>query len=672
MPLSPAHRQTLSLICDTLLPSIAEANDPHGYWRRTASDLNVAPIVADHIAALPAAKDRNDLAQLIGMFDNAIANLLLCGQPTTFRALTPDAREQYLRAWANSRLPLKRQGFQALKRLAAFAYFTTLDAKGINPNWPALQYPGPVTPSPSKSKPISPLDHTTLLAQRSAVGGQPSLDCDVVVIGSGAGGGVIAAELARAGQAVIVVERGGYYAERDFTQREGEMSRALFYNAGSLVTKDSAILLLAGSCFGGGTTVNWNTSLRPPLPLRERWEREHGLAGVTGAAFDLSVDAVCERLSVGTGESVVNPQNNALRRGATALGYRAAVLPRNVNGCGDGDACGYCTLGCQRGAKQSTLVTYLPDAFAHGARFIVNAEAQKVLIENGRAVGVEVVLLPTGDGGRGTGDGVTIRARAVVVAGGSIGSPALLLRSGLTNPNIGRHLHLHPTSVVMGIYDDAMNPWHGPPQSIVCNQFADMDDGYGFVLETPPLHTGLPAAVMPWTGGRAFKADMLALQHTAAFIALVKDRDSGRVTINNAGQPLVDYRVSPYDRAHLVRGLQEAARVHIAAGAREVRSLHNQPVVWRRGHDIERFVAQIGRARYDPNTVMLGSAHQMGTCRMGRDARTAVADPFGQAHGVKGLWIGDASAFPTASGVNPMITIMALAHRTAGHIKESL
>lgn len=147
-----------------------------------------------------------------------------------------------------------------------------------------------------------------------------------------------------------------------------------------------------------------------------------------------------------------------------------------------------------------------------------------------------------------------------------------------------------------------------------------------------------------------------------------KDRND----LAQLGQSIVDYRLSPYDRAHSVRGVQEAARVHVAAGACEVRTLHNQPVVWRRGDDLGDFIAQIGCARYEPNTLLLGSAHQMGTCRMGRDAQTSVADPFGQAHGVKGLWIGDASAFPTASGVNPLIAIMALAQRTAGHIKSKL
>jgi choline dehydrogenase-like flavoprotein len=226
--------------------------------------------------------------------------------------------------------------------------------------------------------------------------------------------------------------------------------------------------------------------------------------------------------------------------------------------------------------------------------------------------------------------------------------------------------------VVMGLYDEPIDPGHGNPQSILCNHFADMDDGYGFVLETAPLHTGLPAVALPWRGGRAFKEDMANLRFTAAFIVLVKDRDGGRVTINRRGQPLVGYRMSHYDRAHMVRGLQEAMRVHVAAGAREIRSPHNQPLVYRRGGNLESMILRTKAARYEPNTFMLGSAHQMGTCRMGRDPRTAVADPTGQVFDVKGLWIGDASAFPTASGVNPMITIMSLAHRTAGHIQATL
>jgi choline dehydrogenase-like flavoprotein len=652
MSLNSSQLETLRLVCDTLLPSIDTADDPHGYWRRRASDLNVAAAVAENIASLPAEKDRRDLEQLIGIFDSPTANLIFCGKPLRFSALTSAAREQYLRDWENSLLPMKRQGFQALKRLASFAYFTATDERGLNPNWPALNYPGPLAVPAGTPVPLTLISHSIFSTQPSA------LACDVVVVGSGAGGSVIAAELAHAGKSVIVVEKGGGYGEPDFTQREAEMTRKLYWNGGSLVTRDSAFLLLAGSCLGGGTTVNWNTSLRPPKRLRDRWEFEHGLTGVSGAEFDIAVDAVCERMSAGTGETFINEPNDRLQLGAQALGYHADRLPRNVRGCDDGRVCGFCTFGCRSGAKQATPQTFLSDACAHGARIIVDAEVERILVKNGRAAGVQVRIAEAPEP-------ITIRARAVVAAGGSIGSPALLLRSGLTNPHIGRHLTIHPTSVVAGIYDEPVEPWVGPPQSIVCDRFADMGDGYGFVLETAPMHTGLPAVVTPWTSGRDYKADMLQLNNTAAFIALVKDRDCGQVTINQSGQPRVDYRLSAYDRAHLVRGVQEAARVHIAAGAHEVRTLHNRPVRWRLDEHVDAFIDAIARAPYAPNTVMLGSAHQMGTCRMGRDPQSAVADGSGQVFGVPGLWIGDASAFPTASGVNPMITIMSLAYRTA-------
>jgi len=659
MALTAAQLETLAVICDTLIPPVAADPDPHGYWRRTASDLDSAHVVAAAIAAFPVAKDRSGLAQLIGLFNNPLANLLLCGRWMRFSALSPEARERYLLGWQHSHLPLKRQGFQALKRLTGFTFFSDTGASGANPNWPALQYPGPVHAPPLAPKLLHPLLHSELSAQTS------DLECDVVVIGSGAGGGVIAGELALAGKSVIVVEKGGYYNEADFNEREAELTRSLYYQGGSLVTRDSSVLVLAGSCLGGGTTVNWNTSLRPPLALRDRWEHEFGLDGLASDGFERSVNAVCERLSVGTRETTVNGQNAALLRGAQALGYRSELIARNVSGCGGGDECGYCTFGCRRGAKQGTLVTYLEDAARGGTRFIVDAEAVRVLMDNGKAAGVQLRLASAAEP-------VTVHARAVVVAAGSIGSPALLLRSGLTNANIGRHLHLHPTTAVTGLYDEAVDPWHGVPQSILCNQFSDLGDGYGFVLETPPLHTGLPAAALPWTSGRGFKADMAGLRFTAAFIALVKDRDAGRVSVNRSGQPLIDYRLSAYDRAHMVRGVEEAIRVHAAAGAREVRTTHNEPLVYRRGDDLEAMIARVPAARNEPNTFLLASAHQMGTCRMGRDPQSAVADRTGQVFGVKGLWIGDASAFPSASGVNPMITIMSLAHRTAGNIRASL
>jgi choline dehydrogenase-like flavoprotein len=531
-----------------------------------------------------------------------------------------------------------------------------------------LHYPGPVSQPQSIAKPIKPLDPLSLVTHQS------SLECEVVVIGSGAGGGVIAGELARAGKDVIVLERGGYYNEADFDQYESEQSRQLFWDGARLVTQDSAVSILAGSCLGGGTTINWCASFRPPQTLRERWEQEHGLEGVASAEFDVDIDAVCERLHVGKAESFINAQNEKLLRGAQALGYHVDTIARNVSECGHGEDCGYCTFGCVRGAKQSTLVTYLQDAAHHGARFIVNAEAQRIVIEHGRAVGVEVVLYRDDGSGKliPLKQAITVRAKAIVVAAGSIGSPALLLRSGLKHPHLGRHLHLHPTSFVFGVYNELIEAWQGVPLSIVCDQFADLNDGYGFALEVPPLHTSVPAVAIPWTGGHDYKMRMAQLAHTAAFITLVKDRDGGRVTINKKGQPLIDYWLSEFDRAQLVRAMQAAARTHIAAGAREVYSAHTPPVAWQQGEPVEPFIEEFAHARYEPHRVLIGSAHQMGTCRMGRDAKESVADTHGEVHGIKGLWIGDASAFPTASGVNPMITIMALAQRTARYIQASL
>lgn len=656
MSVAAAQLETLAQICDSLIPRLDQEPDPDGYWARAPRELDLARVVSAAIDALPVAQDRADLTRLIGLFDNPLANLLLCGRGQRFSALSAQARERYLLDWQHSRLPLKRQGFQALKRLAGFCYFAETGATGVNPNWTALQYPGPRHAPPPAPKPLQPMAHAELAA---------GLDCDVVVIGSGAGGGVIAGELSAAGKSVIVVEKGGYFNEADFDEREAKLTRSLYERGGSLVTRDASMLILAGSCLGGGTTVNWNTSLRPPLALRERWEREAGLNGLAGAGFERSIEAVCARLNVGTAETTVNAANGALLRGLQAAGYHSELLPRNVSGCAGGDECGYCTFGCRRGAKQGTLVTYLQDAAARGARFIVNAEAVRILIENGKAAGVQL-RLPAAD------EPVTIRARAVVAASGSIGSPALLLRSGVANSNIGRHLHLHPTTAVSGIYDEPIDPWAGPPQSVLCSQFADLADGYGFVLEVPALHPGLAAAALPWTGGRAYKSDMANLRYTASFIVLVKDRDGGRVSINRSGQAVIDYRLSAFDRAHMQRGMQEALRIHAAAGAREARTGHDRPLVYRRGDDLEAVVAAVPAARMAPNTLLLATAHQMGTCRIGRDPQSAVADEAGQVFGVKGLWIGDASAFPTASGVNPMITIMALAHRTAAHIRESL
>ncbi|WP_345070879.1 GMC family oxidoreductase N-terminal domain-containing protein, partial [Hymenobacter fastidiosus] len=361
--------------------------------------------------------------------------------------------------------------------------------------------------------------------------------------------------------------------------------------------------------------------------------------------------------------------------GSTRLGQEVKLIPRNEKGLGEAEAhfqgLGYSTLGDRYGIKQGTLNTYLLRAFEHGARILADTQVERVTIQAGHATGAEAVHT-TADGRRVR---VTVRARRVVVAGGSIQSPALLLRSGLRHPHLGQHLHLHPTVVVSALYPQRMNPWHGPSMSVVNDCFTMLNGtNFGAKLETPPAHTGLMAMVLPWLSGEQHKQMMLNAAHLGSFIVLTRDRDGGRVSIDKQGAPLIDYTLSDFDRASMLQGIRAAAEIHAAAGANTVYLPHGTlPTVYAKDGVIQNpeVLDRLPHLSWKPNQFGLYSAHQMSTCRMGGDAATHPVGPNGETYEVRNLFVADGSAFPACSGVNPMLTIMALAHYTAQEMKAS-
>jgi choline dehydrogenase-like flavoprotein len=627
-----------------------------------AEAVRLADHMAETIAALPRRADRDELRQLLTVLESRIMNALLAGSPVAFSAMSPPERERYLRGWATSNFALRRKGFQVLKRMATVLYYTARDASGRgHPAWPRLGYPGPLGLPPNTPKRITPL----------AITSDTTLECDVVVIGSGAGGGVVAGELAAAGKSVVVLEKGGYYNEADFTQYEGDMLARLYDAGGLLTTEDLALVILQGSCLGGGTVVNYTTSLPTPPAVREEWARKYGLPHFADNEFTRSLDAVAARLNVNTAEHRPSTRDAIMNRGLERLGWHHGVLPRNTRGCSQGDDCGYCGYGCRRGAKQSTLITYLQDAFDRGARIVVRAAARRVTTQAGRATGVEAIVH---DPQAPRPYSLNVRARAVVVAGGSIHSPALLLRSGIHNAALGQHLALHPGAAVFGQMPEETRPWAGTVQAHYSDQFADLDDGFGFKFETVPMHPSLFALAVPWESGRQHADTMATLSRTTMVAVLLRDRDGGRVRVDDEGNPIVSYELSAYDAAHLQRGLAEGARLLEAAGAEQIWAPQARWIAYTPGAvgARERWVEEMNRAGYGPNQVQLATFHQMSSCRMGANARDSVVTPEHQVWGVPGLYVADASTFPSASGVNPMLTVMGIAHRAAGVIASQL
>jgi choline dehydrogenase-like flavoprotein len=656
--LSPGETRILAAVCDALIPSISTAErDPGGLISRSASDLGVAGLLAEALAGTDA-ETQARFRQLLSFMGSPLFGLLLAGRPKGFADLPARLQERALQRMAESPLPVLREAFQALKRPVTFIFYSA-PVSGVNPNWAAIGYE-PSAPPPSARETPKPIRTVAVLAD-------VELTADAVVIGSGAGGSVVAAELAAAGKDVVVLEMGEYLNEADFTGNEAEMTPRLFLGRGLLTTSDLGITVLAGSCLGGGTVVNWSDSLRTPDDVLDEWERRHGLEGVTGPAFKLGFDVAERRIGVSTLDSIPNENNAALRAGCEALGYHWDFIPRNASGCEQ--RCGACQYGCPFGRKRSAMLTFLQDAHDRGARIVAGCRVERVVVRQGQVVGVEA---------RAGDKRVIVWAPTVVVAGGSVESPALLLRSGLDNPNIGRHLHLHPVAVVAGFYDRPIRAWTGSPQTIKTDQFARLRGGHGFRIEMAPALPGTIASGTSWEGGLQHKTQMLRSAHAAIFFVLTRDTGEGTVQVNTRGQTAIRYWPNRVDSDFLVRGMQEIVRIAFAGGANAVSTTHSPPLLLaaepgRSGaisaQSLERFAAEIAHQGIVPNRLPLFTAHQMGTCRLGADRTTSVADPYGQVHGVRGLFVADASGFPSASGVNPMLSVMALAYRVAQRIK---
>jgi choline dehydrogenase-like flavoprotein len=423
---------------------------------------------------------------------------------------------------------------------------------------------------------------------------------------------------------------------------------------------------MTGSNLGGGSTVNWTNCLRTYDWVREEWESEHGLEGLAGPEYDRHLDEVSARIGVTDACSDANGPNRRLLEAAERLGIDGRVITRNADRDKyDADLAGLMGFGDVSGAKLGTLKTYLQDAADAGARFVVRCRVEKVLVEGGRAAGVEGTYV---DAESGAVARVVVRAPTVVVAAGALDTPALLLRSGIGGPACGEHLRLHPATAVIGIYDEPQKAWWGAPQSALSMEYANLQDGYGYLVETSHASPGVTGTSVPWESGRQHKADMARSPQSSALVFLIRDHGAGRVTIDGAGNPVHTYPFDDgIDLANFRHGLRTMALMHDAAGAHEVLTLHRKPLRWQRssGEPIEDFAGRVIAAPLSPFEHATFSLHHMGSARMGRDPQTSVANPWGELHDTPGVWIGDASAFPTASGTNPMLTTMALAHRTA-------
>jgi len=488
------------------------------------------------------------------------------------------------------------------------------------------------------------------------------LECDVVVVGTGAGGAVAAKELAERGHAVVMIEEGSFFKRHQFNGRSLEMQQKMYHQLGLTGSVGNVpILIPIGRTVGGTTTVNSGTCYRIPDRVLRKWRDEFGLADFTPDNLNPYYERVEDALGVEAGRAeYLGGVARVIARGCDALGYDHNPLRRNAPDC---DGQGVCCFGCPTDAKRSTNVSYVPMAVKAGAELFHNARVHKILTEGGRAVGVVAHSVSPGVSGH-VPQTLTIRAQAVVIACGTLSTPLLLGQNGLGNSSgtLGTNLSIHPACAALALFDEDISAYNAIPQGYAIEEFHE--EGLLYEGATTPIEMGMAAVNKLGPDLTSMAEDY---KHIATFGFMVEDSSRGRVRMVR-GQRVITYNVNKRDVARLKRGMEILTRVFLAAGAKEV-----YPMV--HGFDRIRNEAELNRFRRTKiraSDFELSAYHPLGTARMGMDPTSAVVGPNHECFDVPGLYITDGSSVPSSVAVNPQVTIMAMATRAAELIDRAL
>ena len=500
------------------------------------------------------------------------------------------------------------------------------------------------------------------------------IEADVVIIGTGAGGGVTAETLTLAGLKVLLIEEGALKSSRDFKMREADAYPTLYQESAARKTKDKAINILQGRTVGGSTTVNWTSSFRTPDGTLDHWRTHYGLKNYSAATLDPWFAMMERRLSIGAWTIPPNENNDLLKRGAAQLGIPAAAILRNVKGCWN---LGYCGMGCPTNAKQSMLVTTIPSALSKGATLLTHTRADKLVFVGDRVDSLTCSAIDA-SGLQPTGHRIVIRARHFVVAGGAINSPALLLRSRAPNSNglLGKRTFLHPTVISAALFKQAVNGFSGAPQTIYSDHFMQtqaIDGPMGYKLEAPPLHPLLFSTTMQGFGVQ--HAEMMKqFAHTHALLALLRDgfhpeSIGGSVQLSQDGAALLDYPTTDFMWDGVRRAMLSMAEIQFAGGAQSVYPVHEQATGYSTWASAKKAIAGLP---FKPMQTRVVSAHVMGGCGMSDDVGLGVVGSDGRYHGVRNLSVHDGSLFPTSIGANPQLSVYGIAAMLSSGLARSL
>lgn len=496
---------------------------------------------------------------------------------------------------------------------------------------------------------------------------------DIVIIGSGAGGGIAAEQCAKAGLKVLLLEEGAWYQREHFVMEERWAYPQLYQEGAARKTRDQAISILQGRTVGGSTTVNWTTSIRTPEPTLGYWQSEFGLNFSAEQSLTPYFELAEQRLNIHPWPVPPNANNAKLQQGCETLGWEYTVINRNVNGCAN---LGYCGMGCPINAKQSMLVSTIPEAMRLGATLISRVSVRRILWRQDKVIGIEAV--PVDQYFQPRSDiKLTVSAKHYIVAAGAIGSPALLLRSKVPNPSgrLGKHTYLHPTVISGAVFAEQINGHSGAPQSIYSDQFVWPKDSSqaGYKLEVPPVHPVLMATKLMGMAEQ-HAALMQQFNQLQVTIALLRDgfhphSQGGTVQLDNAGQPVLDYPLTDYLWQGMRQALLSMAELQFAAGALQVLPINHQAEAYHSWSQAKAAIAQLPLAPLQQTVV---SAHVMGGCNMSDSANSGVVDAFGQHFQLQNLSIFDGSILPTSLGANPQLTIYALSWRNSQALINAL
>ncbi|PIN26290.1 Glucose dehydrogenase/choline dehydrogenase/mandelonitrile lyase (GMC oxidoreductase family) [Handroanthus impetiginosus] len=738
-PYSEGQMEALSALCDTLLPSIDVSDDLDDdsvvqFYRASASMAGTP----QRLAILLGEKIQHPKSYLsrlaLWLLSTWFGTFILCGTKSLsgqfpyfqrFSQISLERRAQILLSWSDSCFSLFRLLYTATKIFTLLVFFTQVNDEGGNVSWRAIGYhrpdltarkpaienahqSGDETPDRqdcasdkeqfgplhkgiiklNKSKemalhklqklgfPIS-RQHSKKMKIKSL---KPSfiIKCDAVVVGSGSGGGVVAGVLAEAGYKVLVLEKGSYLARKNLSLLEGEAMDQMYLGHGILGTENMDILLLAGSTVGGGSTINWSASIRTPPHVIKDWSENYNLEFFDSKVYQKALDVVCEKMGVQMEIEDEGFNNMILRKGCENLGYPVETIPRNAP---SDHYCGWCSLGCRDGRKNSVSETWLVDLVESGnGAILTGCEVIKVVMdqEKGRKRATGVAFLFKDEGVEET---VIVESEVTIVSCGAICTPPLLKRSGLKNPNIGRNLHLHPVVLAWGYFPDTPDGWpeaekrsyEGAIMTAMSKTGSNLEPfNYGGIIQTPSLHPGMFSALMPWRSGRDIKNRLLKFSRTAHIFALARDKGSG--VVNSPTD--ISYKMVDSDQENLCEGFEKVLRILAAAGAEEIGTFHKKgrvlSVKQADKEEFERFVKEESLRPLKKLSSPICSAHQMGSCRMGVAPKGSVVSPKGETWEVEGLYIADSSVFPTALGVNPMVTVQAIAYCVGQSVLEYL